>query len=125
MTGVEITILDHPEFGQTLSRLDGMFDLAVNGGGPLTVVYQKSGYLGAQRQVDVPWQDYTPVEDVVLVSLDPRVTTVDLTAGVPMQVVQGSVMSDADGSRQATLLVPQGTTASLVMPDGSTRPTAR
>jgi hypothetical protein len=32
LTGVKISILNHPEFGQTLSRADGMFDLAVNGG---------------------------------------------------------------------------------------------
>lgn len=35
LPGVTITILDHPEFGQTMSRLDGMFDMAVNGGGLL------------------------------------------------------------------------------------------
>ena len=31
LSGVIITVLNHPEFGQTLSRTDGMFDLAVNG----------------------------------------------------------------------------------------------
>src|SRR5262249_17425699 len=41
LPGVTITILNHPEFGQTLSRADGMFDLAVNGGGFLTINYQK------------------------------------------------------------------------------------
>jgi len=51
LMGVKITILNHPEFGQTLSRTDGMFDLAVNGGGYLTVNYRKTGYLPAQRQV--------------------------------------------------------------------------
>ena len=44
-------VLNHPEFGQTLSRADGIFDLAVNGGGLLTVDYQKAGYLKVQRQV--------------------------------------------------------------------------
>ncbi len=51
---VIITILDHPEFGQTLSRADGMFDMAVNGGGMLTVNYEKDGYLPAQRTIDCP-----------------------------------------------------------------------
>src|SRR5207302_741233 len=36
LPGVKITILNHPEFGETLSRVDGMFDMAVNGGGSLT-----------------------------------------------------------------------------------------
>ena len=59
LSGVIITILDHPEFGQTLSRLDGMFDMAVNGGGTLTLNYSKKGYLTAQRQIEAPWQRYT------------------------------------------------------------------
>ena len=41
LPGVAISIFNHPEFGQTLSRQDGMFDLVVNGGGPLVVQYQK------------------------------------------------------------------------------------
>jgi hypothetical protein len=36
LPGVTTTILNHPEFGQTLTRTDGMFDMAVNGGGYLT-----------------------------------------------------------------------------------------
>ena len=36
LSGVTLSIKDHPEFGQTLSRADGMFDMAVNGGGLLT-----------------------------------------------------------------------------------------
>ena len=49
LPGVTITVLGHPEFGQTLSRADGMFDLAVNGGGLLTVRYEEDGFLPAQR----------------------------------------------------------------------------
>jgi hypothetical protein len=78
LPGVKITLLNHPEFGQTLSRADGMFDLAVNGGGALTVVYTKNGYFPAQRQVRSVWQDYTRAPDVVLVPWDPQVTRIDL-----------------------------------------------
>lgn len=121
LPGVMITILNHPEFGQTLSRADGMFDMAVNGGGPLTVNYQKTGLLPAQRQVNVPWQDFVIVPDVALIPLDTQVTSINLTAGV-MQVARGTAMTDVDGTRQATLLFPPGTTASMVLPGGSTQP---
>ena len=33
LSGVTVSVLDHPELGQTLSRADGMFDLVINGGG--------------------------------------------------------------------------------------------
>ncbi len=42
LPGVEISVLGHSEFGQTLSRADGAFDLAVNGGGQLMLKYGKN-----------------------------------------------------------------------------------
>ena len=75
----------------------------------------------AQRQVHVPWQDYAWLPDVALIPLDAQVTRVDLTSGDPIQVAQGSVISDTDGTRRATLLVPQGTQAELVLPGGVTQ----
>ncbi len=122
LSGVAITILDHPEFGQTLSRLDGMFDMAVNGGGLLTVKYDKDGYLTVQRQVDAPWEDYVWLPDVVMIPVDPQVTAIDLSTITEMQVAQGSAVSDADGTRTATLLFTPGTTAEMALPDGSTQP---
>ncbi|MFZ4789728.1 MAG: PKD domain-containing protein [Candidatus Competibacteraceae bacterium] len=121
LSGVTMTILNHPEFGQTLSRADGRFDLAVNGGGLLTVVYARGGYLPAQRQVNAPWQDFVVVEDAILVPRDSQVTPIT-TAAATMQVAQGSAVTDQSGTRQPALLLPAGTTASKMMPDGSTQP---
>jgi RHS repeat-associated protein len=121
LPGVTITILGHPEYGQTLSRADGVFDIVVNGGGVVTVTYEKRDYLSAQRQVKAPWQDYVWMPEVVMIVLDALVTPIDLAAS-SMQVARGSLQTDADGSRQATLLVPPGTQATMLMPDGSTQP---
>jgi len=119
LPGVRMTIVGRSEFGQTLSRADGMFDMAVNGGGFLTVRYEKAGFLPAQRQINVPWQDFAFLPDVVLIQLDSQVTTVDLSASVSIQVARGNPVTDADGTRQATLFFNQGTTATMVMPDSS------
>jgi len=118
--GVTVTILNHPEFGQTLTRPDGMFDLAVNGGGLLTVNYSKTGYLPAQRQVDVTWQTFAFASDVVMLVTDASVTAVATNAGT-MQVARGTPMTDVLGTRQATLLFPAGTTASMTLPGGGTQ----
>jgi hypothetical protein len=109
---VTLTVLNHPEFGQTLSRADGMFDLAVNGGGYLTLNYQRSGSLPAQRQVNVPWQDFVVLDDAILIPKDAKVTTIDLSNTTTMQAAQGSIVTDQDGTRQPALLIPPGTTAS-------------
>jgi PKD repeat protein len=120
LSGVTITILNHPEFGQTLSREDGAFDLVVNGGGLLAVKYERPGYLPAQRQVNAPWQDYVALPDVVLIPYGAKSTPVDLNSG-QMQVAQGSVISDTDGERQVTVLFPPGTEAYINLTDGTTR----
>ena len=93
--GVRITVLDHPEYGETLTREDGQFDLAVNGGGTVTLVYEKDRYMPAQRQVEAPWRDFATVEDVVLVGYSRRVTDVDLAGTDEMLVAQGSSITDA------------------------------
>ena len=122
LPGVTLTILNHPEYGQTKSRLDGQFDMVINGGGDLTVNYQKDGYLPAQRQLKVGWQDYSLYEDVVLIQLDSQVTTIDLNNVTNMQVARGNAVTDVDGTRQATLLFPVGTRASMTLPNGSVQP---
>ena len=121
LPGVTITLQGHPEFGHTLSRTDGLFDMVVNGGGILTLNYEKAGYLPAQRKISTPWQDYVWAEEVALIPLDPNATNITLGAAT-LQVAQGSVEQDEDGQRQATILFPAGTQAELVMPDGSRQP---
>ena len=119
IAGVQVTIAQHPEFGQTLTRADGQFDLVVNGGANLTLNYVREGYLPVQRMIDAPEQDTGVLPDVVMIALDSQVNLIDLNHN-QLQVARGTVQEDADGKRQATLLIPAGTQASLVMADGTT-----
>lgn len=125
LSGVRVRIHNHPEFGETISGGDGQFNMVVNGGATLVVDFQRPGLLPAQRIVDVPWRDYAWIDDVALIPLDGTVTTLDLNANMPMQVARDSLVSDADGNRQATLLVPRGTQAEMLLADGSTVPLSR
>ena len=110
--GVRVTVLDHPEYGRTATQADGGYDLAVNGGGPLTLVFEREGYIPAQRVVDVPWQDYADVEPLVMVPYDPRATRID-TSGSNISAVQASTITDGSGTRTQTLLFAPGTTAQM------------
>src|SRR5581483_10024543 len=76
--GVQISVLNHPEYGHTASRADGGFDLVINGGGSITLDYAKAGLLPSQRQVDAPWHDYAVLPDVALIPLDTSVSAVVL-----------------------------------------------
>jgi len=119
-SGVTVTVVGHPEFGQTMTRIDGRFDLVVNGGGPITLDYSKQGYLAVQRTVTCPWEQYVTVPSVVIIPPDAQVTTISNNAA-SVQVARGSVVSDEDGARQPTVVFPAGTQALAVMPDGSTQ----
>lgn len=121
LVGVSISIKDHPELGQTLSCDDGLFDMAVNGGGWLTVEYRRAGYLPIQRRVNTPWRDYAWAKDVVMIPLDSQLNAISRNA-TGFQVAQGSVSHDADGERRATVLFPTGTHGTITRADGSTRP---
>jgi hypothetical protein len=92
VAGVTITVVDHPEFGRTTTRADGAFDMVVNGGGQVTLMLQKDGYLEAQRTRHVPWADWVEVDELVLVKPDPAVTEVHLEEpSEALQVVRGSL----------------------------------
>ncbi|HNQ87635.1 MAG TPA: RHS repeat-associated core domain-containing protein [Verrucomicrobiota bacterium] len=119
LPGVTLRVEQHPEYGWTLSRSDGRFDLAVHGGELLTLGYSKAGYLPAQRTVRAGWQKWETVPLVTLVETETHVTTVDLAAGHGAQWIRGSVSSDADGLRQTTLLFPANLEARAVLPDGT------
>jgi len=122
LSGVTLTILHHPEWGQTLSRANGWFDLAVNGGGNVTVQYQKDGYLPVQRTLFMPWNEFNVLDRVVMTPLDANMSPIDLSADLPLQVASGSVVTDEDGTRRAVLLFPQGLQATMTLPDGSIQP---
>lgn len=117
--GVRVRIASHPEYGQTLSRADGGYDLVVNGGGSMVLSFDKSGYMPAQRQFTLTWADTRVADDVVLLAYDSAVTPVALTAVAPAQLAQSTASTDADGVRKATLIFPAGAQASLTLPDGT------
>jgi RHS repeat-associated protein len=123
LPNVAISVVAHPELGETITRADGAFDIVVNGGGQLSLTLEKDGYLEVQRTQHVPWSDTVAVDPVVMIKHDPAVTTVDLTQTTePLQVARGSIIGDEDGIRQGTLLLPAGTEATMHLPDGTTEP---
>jgi len=50
------------------------------------------------------------------------VSTIDLATASDVQAAWGSVVTDVDGARQATLLFTPGTQATMLRPDGTTQP---
>ena len=121
LAGVRITILQEPDFGQTLSREDGMFDFALNGGKTFTVNYEKEGFLTVQRDIEVPWRDFRTVETIAMTPLDPKVTEIAANQSVG-QIAQGTQVTDIDGSRVPSLYFPPELRPSSFFPMGRAKP---
>jgi hypothetical protein len=121
ISDVQVTVVSAPALGRTRTRTDGGFDLAVNGGSTVKLHFEKTGYIPVDREVYAAWNDYADAADVVLIPFDSAVTTVD-PASTTTTVARATVSTDADGMRQATLLFPPQTAASLSFADGTSRP---
>ncbi|MGW6027400.1 NHL domain-containing protein [Streptomyces sp. NPDC055099] len=122
LPGATVTVHDHPEYGQTLTRADGWFDLAANGGGRLTLVYARDGYHTVHRTTDTSWQRYSLLPDVTLIPADPAVAQVEFTAAAPARMIRATAVTDHDGTRRAGLFIPAATTATMHLPDGTSQP---
>ena len=118
LAGVEVSVPAQPEVGRTYTDADGGFDLALNGGGPVVLAYQKVGFLPAQRQVEVPWQDYAWAPEVVLIAAGRAGSACSTCRRTDAPALRGPRVEDADGARQPTFLAPSGFGATLVFPDG-------
>jgi len=117
LPGVAVTIHEQVGYGATVSRADGTFDLVVNGGRPLDLVFEKAGYLPVRRQIQPRWRETRQLADIVMVTQDTSPTT-KLDTSV-LQVARGAEVEDAHGKRQATLIVPAGIEATMVLPNGT------
>ena len=124
LSGVTVTLLGHGEFGRTETDANGDFNFVVNGGPIETLDFQKSGYLPVQRSLPSEWQSFALLHDpVVMIVPDPIATMVNF-GSASMQTHQSSISADDSGMRRATLAVPPGVSATMVMADGSRVPLA-
>jgi hypothetical protein len=121
LADVRVDVFDHPELGSTLTRADGGFELAVNGGGQVVLQYAKEGHPVVHRAMDVPASAYTEAPDVALVRLDVFVTPIQANV-VWAQIARGGRGVDASGTRQVTMVFQPFTAATMAFPDGSTVP---
>jgi|GEM_PF-2102815 len=123
LDGVTITVIDHPEFGETHTQADGSFDLVVNGGSVYNFQFEADGYVPVQRRVTIAAQQFTMLEPIALSTADEMVTKVDFGAGATgLQTHEASVQDQGVHQRQGMLMFSPGTNATVVGDDGSTAP---
>ncbi|MBW1818596.1 MAG: hypothetical protein JRJ60_15750, partial [Deltaproteobacteria bacterium] len=105
ITDVSITIHGHLEYGTASTDTEGRFSIPVNGGGTITLVYQKQGLITAHRKVYVPWNDIAIAETIQMIIEDSEFSTVTFD-GNPETVVthQSTEVTDEYGSRSCSMV---------------------
>ncbi|ELU08904.1 hypothetical protein CAPTEDRAFT_159800 [Capitella teleta] len=66
LIGVRVSVVTQPLYGFTLTREMGLFDILVNGGGSVTIQFQRQPFAIKQRTVMVPWNRMITMDTVAL-----------------------------------------------------------
>jgi hypothetical protein len=75
IANVSVTIHDRTEYGTSFADEEGRFTIPVEGGGTVTVVFQREGLIPVHRKVYVPWNDIAISETIQMIAEDPAATT--------------------------------------------------
>ncbi|XP_070560318.1 teneurin-3-like [Ptychodera flava] len=119
LQSVIISIQGFPQYGYTITRRDGGFEMAVNGGSVLTAIFSKTNYISAQRSFQPIINQYHVFKTkVILLGIDNKVTMIDLEAN-EVQVAEGSESNDAAGKRKGVVMFHPGTEATIMSYNGT------
>lgn len=119
LPGLNVAVVGRPEFGRTITRGDGSFDLAV-AAGVHVVRLSAPAFLPVEREVVAQKGRYTHFDgDVVPLRTDDKATAIALPAG---GLHTSTLREDSSGRRQVRVYIPPGTTALAELTDGTTRP---
>ncbi|XP_053896256.1 teneurin-1 isoform X5 [Malaclemys terrapin pileata] len=99
LVGVNVSFLHRSDYGYTISRQDGSFDLVAIGGISVTLVFDRSPFISEKRTLWLPWNRFIVVEKVVMqrTELDPP--SCDMTSFIsPNPIVLPSPLTTFGGS---------------------------
>ncbi|XP_054167929.1 teneurin-m-like [Oppia nitens] len=71
LIGIRVSVATDPQFGFTLTRGDGWFDILVNGGGAIVLQFQRNPFHPIKRTILVPWNDIIVMLNPVVMSSAP------------------------------------------------------
>uniref|UniRef100_A0A6I8R6T6 Teneurin-3 n=1 Tax=Xenopus tropicalis TaxID=8364 RepID=A0A6I8R6T6_XENTR len=94
LIGVNVSFLHYPNYGFTITRQDGMFDLVANGGASLTLVFERSPFLTQYHTVWIAWNVFYVMDTLVMKKEENDIPSCDLSGFVrPNPVIVSSPLS--------------------------------
>ncbi|KAM4798562.1 teneurin-1 isoform X2 [Urocitellus parryii] len=99
LVGVNVSFLHHSDYGFTISRQDGSFDLVAIGGISVILIFDRSPFLSEKRTLWLPWNQFVVVEKVVMQRVVPDPPSCDISNFVsPNPIVLPSPLTSFGGS---------------------------
>ncbi|KAG8144419.1 hypothetical protein E2320_012933, partial [Naja naja] len=80
LVGVNVSFQHHSDFGYTISRQDGSFDLVAVGGISVTLIFDRSPFLPVKRTLWLAWNKFIVVDKVVMQRTEAEIPTCDLSS---------------------------------------------
>ncbi|KAK7922544.1 hypothetical protein WMY93_009446 [Mugilogobius chulae] len=100
LVGVNVSFVNYPQYGYTLTRQDGMFDLLANGGASLTLRFERAPFLSQERTVWLPWSQFYAMDTLMLKTEENTIPGCDLSGFVrPDPLVIASPLSSFFSSK--------------------------
>ncbi|XP_032052244.1 teneurin-1 isoform X5 [Aythya fuligula] len=99
LVGVNVSFLHHNEYGYTISRQDGSFDLVAVGGISVTLVFDRSPFISEKRTLWLPWNRFIIVDKVVMQRTESDIPSCDISSFIsPNPIVLPSPLTAFGGS---------------------------
>uniref|UniRef100_A0A803W479 Teneurin-1 n=1 Tax=Ficedula albicollis TaxID=59894 RepID=A0A803W479_FICAL len=98
LVGVNVSFLHHNEYGYTISRQDGSFDLVAVGGISVTLVFDRSPFMSEKRTLWLPWNRFVIVDKVVMQRTESDTPSCDISSFIsPNPIVLPSPLTAFGG----------------------------
>uniref|UniRef100_A0A8C2M4H7 Teneurin-1 n=1 Tax=Cricetulus griseus TaxID=10029 RepID=A0A8C2M4H7_CRIGR len=99
LVGVNVSFLHHSDFGFTISRQDGSFDLVAIGGISVVLLFDRSPFLSEKRTLWLPWNQFIVVEKVIMQRTVADIPSCDISNFIsPNPIVLPSPLTSFGGS---------------------------
>uniref|UniRef100_A0A8C8VIB4 Teneurin-4 n=1 Tax=Pelusios castaneus TaxID=367368 RepID=A0A8C8VIB4_9SAUR len=79
LVGVNISFVNNPLFGYTISRQDGSFDLVTNGGISIILHFERAPFITQEHTLWLPWDRFFVMETIVMRHEENEIPSCDLS----------------------------------------------
>ncbi|CAO2613787.1 Tenm4 [Lemmus lemmus] len=80
LVGVNISFINNPLFGYTISRQDGSFDLVTNGGISIILRFERAPFITQEHTLWLPWDRFFVMETIVMRHEENEIPSCDLSS---------------------------------------------